>query len=247
MSKQNIYDNEIFFNEYKQLRKKEFTANNLIEIPALLSLLPDLKDRVILDLGCGFGEHCKLFVEMGAKKVVGIDISQKMIETANLKTNSPQIEYIQLAMEDITTLTQKFDLVVSSLALHYVEDFKGLVESINKLLDESGILVFSQEHPFVTCHSKGDRWTRDLSGEKLFANISNYGVEGQRKTDWFIENVEKYHRTFSTIINTLTTSGFRIEKILEPIPENNILTSFPEYKDTVHRPDFLVLRVKKIE
>lgn len=231
MSKQNIYDNDIFFNEYKQLRKREFTANNLIEIPALLSLLPDLKDSVILDLGCGFGEHCKLFVEMGARKVVGIDISQKMIEAAKLKNSSSQIEYLQLAMEDINTLRQKFDLVVSSLAMHYVENFKELVEDINNLLSEDGILVFSQEHPFVTCHSKGDRWTRDFSGEKLFANISNYGVEGQRKTDWFVENVEKYHRTFSTISNTLTTSGFKIEKILEPIPENAILTAFPEYKD----------------
>lgn len=77
MAKQNIYDNEIFFDGYKKIRENKFSANNLFEIPALLSLLPDLEGKRILDLGCGFGEHCKMFVAQGAKAVVGIDISEK--------------------------------------------------------------------------------------------------------------------------------------------------------------------------
>ena len=63
MAKQNIYDNETFYEGYKKIRDNKNNANNLFEIPALLSLLPDLKDKRILDLGCGFGEHCKMFIE----------------------------------------------------------------------------------------------------------------------------------------------------------------------------------------
>ena len=82
MAKQNIFDNEVFFEGYKKIREKEASANNVFEIPALFSMLPDLKDKTILDLGCGFGEHCKGFIQMGAAKVVGVDISEKMLEVA---------------------------------------------------------------------------------------------------------------------------------------------------------------------
>ena len=59
MAQQNIYDNEIFFEGYKKLRENTASANVLFEIPALLSLLPDLEGKRVLDLGCGYGEHCK--------------------------------------------------------------------------------------------------------------------------------------------------------------------------------------------
>ena len=79
MAQQNIFDNKIFFDGYKKLREKEVNANNLFEIPTLLAIMPDLTGKRVLDLGCGFGEHCKLFVDRGAEKVVGIDISSKKV------------------------------------------------------------------------------------------------------------------------------------------------------------------------
>ena len=77
MSKQNVYDNEVFFEGYKKIRENKVNANILFEKPALFSLLPDLKDLKILDLGCGYGENSKEFVKRGAAKVTGIDISKK--------------------------------------------------------------------------------------------------------------------------------------------------------------------------
>ena len=71
MSQQNIYDNNTFFEGYQKLRKNQNNANNVFEGPALFSLLPDLKDKTVLDLGCGVGGHCLEFVNGGAKKVVG--------------------------------------------------------------------------------------------------------------------------------------------------------------------------------
>lgn len=45
MAKQNIFDNETFFEGYKKIREKEANANDLFEIPTLFSLLPDLKGK----------------------------------------------------------------------------------------------------------------------------------------------------------------------------------------------------------
>ncbi len=77
MAQQNIYDNEIFFEGYKKLRDNKANANNLFEIPALFSMLPELNGKRVLDLGCGFGEHCKQFVYSGAECVEGQQIAFK--------------------------------------------------------------------------------------------------------------------------------------------------------------------------
>lgn len=245
MGKQNIYDNETFFEGYRSLRNKENNANNLFEMPVMVSLLPDLKDKTVLDLGCGFGEHCIHYAREGAKKVIGIDISEKMLEIAETENGHPNITYIHMPMEDIAVLDGTFDLVVSSLAIHYVEDFTSLVKSVYSLLDKSGIFVFSQEHPLTTSYCGGDRWTRDEKGKKRYLNLANYGIEGERESAWFVDNVKKYHRTFGTVINTLTDSGFIIEKVVEPLPTKEILDKYPEYIDLFHKPDFMLVRARK--
>lgn len=245
MAKQNIYDNETFFAGYKKIRDNEANANNLFEIPALFSMMPDLKGKKVLDLGCGFGEHCRQFVDRGAKKVVGIDISEKMLEVARVENCDPKITYLNMPMEDIAELQDTFDIVISSLAFHYVEDFEGVIRNIHNLLKENGIFIFSQENPLCTCHSGGDRWTRDENGNKLHLNLADYGVEGERKTVWFVDDVKKYHRTFSTIVNALIEAGFTIEKMIEPLPTEELLEKYPDYGDLFHKPDFLLIRVKK--
>ena len=245
MAQQNIYDNETFFEGYKKLRENEVNANNLFEIPALFSMMSDLNDKIILDLGCGFGEHCKRFVESGAKKVVGIDISEKMLEIAKQENADSKITYINMPMENISQLKEKFDIVISSLTFHYVEDFAGVVKNIFDLLNENGIFLFSQENPLCTCFSGGNRWTKDENGNKLYINLSNYGIEGERESSWFVDNVKKYHRTFSSIINTLIETGFTIEKMIEPLPTEDLLKKYPDYKDLFHKPDFLLVKVRK--
>ncbi len=240
---QNIYDNEIFFTEYSKLREREVNANNLFELPTLFSLLPDLKDKRILDLGCGTGERCIDYIKRGASKVTGVDISEKMLEVAKSRNSDPVIEYLKMPMEDIGAIDGTFDLVISSLALHYVEDFAGVVKNVRRLLCDGGIFLFSQEHPFATCYSgTEDRWTRDENGKKIHANIADYCIERRNDSTWFVEGVQRYHRMFSTIVNTLADNGFRIIRMEEPYPTKELVEKYPEYYDLFHRPDFLFVK-----
>lgn len=245
MAKQNIYDNEIFFEGYKKIRDNELNANNLFEIPALFSMMPDLNGKKVLDLGCGFGEHCMRLIHDGAAQVTGIDISEKMLEIARNENSDSKILYMNMPMEDIAQLNEQFDIVISSLAFHYVEDFSGVVKNIYKMLCEGGFFIFSQENPLCTCFSGDNRWTRDENGNKIYLNLANYGVEGEKESAWFVDNVKKYHRTFSTIVNTLIEAGFMIEKMIEPLPTEKLLKEYPEYKDLFHKPDFLLIKAKK--
>ncbi len=246
MPQQNIYDNEDFFKGYKSLRDNEVNANNLFEIPALFSLMPDLEGKRVLDLGCGFGEHCAEYVKRGASKVVGIDISEKMLEVARKENSDPKIEYINMPMEELDKLKDKFDIVISSLAFHYVEDFSGVVSKIYNLMNDGGTFVFSQENPLCTCYSGNiSRWTKDENGNKLYLNLANYGKEGEKESKWFVEGIQKYHRMFSTIINTLTENGFTVERLIEPLPDEELLEKYPDQSDLFHKPDFLIVRSKK--
>ena len=245
MAKQNIFDNETFFEGYKKIREREANANTLFEIPALFSLLPDLNGKKILDLGCGFGEHCKEFVNKGAEEVTGIDISEKMLAVAREENSDPKITYINMAMEDLGKLEGTYNIVISSLAMHYIEDFKGVLKNINRLLVTGGHFIYSQEHPLNTSHSGDNRWTKDENGNKLHLNLRNYGVEGERESVWFVDNVKVYHRTFSTIVNDLVDEGFVIEKMIEPFPDDKILKEHPDQADLFHKPDFLLIRTKK--
>ena len=83
--KQNIYDDESFFEKYDELRinEKGLNANDLIEIPAFRKIVPNVKNKKILDLGCGYGENDKYYKDLGAKSVLGLDISTHMINMAN--------------------------------------------------------------------------------------------------------------------------------------------------------------------
>lgn len=246
MAKQNIYDNEKFFSEYRKLREREVNANNLFELPTLYSLIPDLNGKRVLDLGCGTGERCIDYLKRGAVKVTGIDISEKMLAVARSENSDPAITYLNKPMEDLGEIDDELDVVISSLALHYVEDFTGVVKNVYRLLSDGGIFLFSQEHPFSTCYSgEYDRWTRDDNGVKLHANIADYCVERGNASTWFVEGVQRYHRMFSTIINTLADNGFRIQKTAEPYPTEEIVEKYPEYYDLYHRPDFLFVKAIK--
>lgn len=79
----------------------------------------------------------------------------------------------------------------------------------------------------------------------MFANISNYSVDGERESTWFVDKFKKYHRTFSTIINTLIEASFQINKLIEPVPTSEVVKEHPEYNDLLHKPDFLLIKATK--
>ena len=78
-NKTSVYDQENFFELYQKLRENPISLNEIIEKPTMLSLLPDLKGKKLLDLGCGTGEHLQLYLERGSAKVIGTDLSEKCL------------------------------------------------------------------------------------------------------------------------------------------------------------------------
>ena len=247
--KQNVYDNKTFSVAYDKMRKddKGRNANDLVEIPNFRKLIPNVKEKKILDLGCGYWENDKYCRDLGAKEILGIDISEHMIKIAEKNNADENIKYKVMAMEDISKIKEKFDIVISSLAFHYVKDYEKLIKDIYNLLNDNGILIFSIDHP-LRIASKFEPWMKknytEING-KCFLLVSDYNREGIREKEWNGVIVKKYHRNFSSLINGLVNSGFKIDKILEPIPDEESIKIIPKYINQYDRPYFLFIRAKK--
>jgi len=235
---QPLFDNKDFFEKYKAVRHKEDGYNNLIEHPAMHALLPDLSGKAVLDMGCGFGYNCKSFADAGATSVVGIDISQKMVYAARELNAAPNLRFELLYMEEIHALGQKFDVIFSSMAMHYIADFDFLVKQVYGALNDGGVFLFSQEHPMQT--GGGSKWLSE-EGDREGAIVSDYLRDGVRNEVWMEKERQIYHRSVSTIVNTLVENGFAISKIVEPAPSENALAIAPKYYKEFHRPTALIV------
>lgn len=245
--KQNIYDNEQFFNSFKALRESDDCYNELLEQPAMKKLLPKLTDKSVLDLGCGFGINCIDFVNLGAKEVVGIDISKRMLEAARQQNSDKKIKYINMPLENISELDNKYDFIYSSLVFNYIYDFSKLVKDICALLNDNGVLLFSQEHPIVTASiGSNNGYLKDENDNEYAYCVSNYQDENKRRMEkWFVDGVIKYHRTFSTIVNILTECGFIVDKVVEPVPDEYALAKRPGLAKEFIKPTFLIIKAVK--
>ncbi len=99
--------------------------------------------------------------------------------------------------------------------------------------------MLSQEHPVFTATKAGVTWLTDIDGKTKGMVLENYPDIGLRKTKWFVEGVEKYHRTFSDIINALVKAGFAIQEIREPSVLEEIIEKKPALSRCRHVPDYL--------
>ena len=248
MEQQNIYDNEEFFKGYQEMRHSSTvpSANDLIEIPQLFDLIGDVKDKTILDLGCGSGGHDRKLIELGAKSVLGIDLSKNMINEAIKDKNSDKIEYKVMSMTDIDKLDMKFDLVVSSLAMHYVEDYDGVCKKVYDVLNDGGEFIFSYGHPMDSCVVLNDLPHRYvILNDKKYFLISDYNNEGKWKNFWYIDGVETYHRNMSHLVNGLLDAGFRLTKMMESYATEEAIKQRPKYIEQRDHSYYVYFKAKK--
>lgn len=241
--KENKYDNTGFFEKYSKMERSQNGLAGAGEWETLRSILPDFKDKSVLDLGCGYGWHCIYAAEQGAKNIVGLDISEKMLEIAKEKTEQQNIEYLCSAIEDADFPEKSFDVVISSLAFHYIENFENAVKKIKYFLKNKGEFVFSVEHPVFTSQGSQD-WFYDENGNILHFPVDNYFLEGKRNAVFLGESVVKYHKTLTTYLNTLLENGFVITAIKEPRPSESFIQKDMNMENELRRPMMLLVSAK---
>ncbi|AHD02150.1 class I SAM-dependent methyltransferase [Leisingera methylohalidivorans] len=241
---QNIYSNPDFFAGYSQLPRQVYGLDGAPEWPAIQALLPELTGKGVADLGCGFGWASRWFREHGATSVLGLDLSQNMIERAKGETEDAGIEYRVADLETLELPEAAFNLVCSALTFHYVRDFERLIRMIHAALAPGGNLLFTIDHPIFMA-AGNPKWTQDEDVRKTWP-VNGYSIEGERRTDWFAKGVLKHHRTVATTINALIGAGFELDRMEEFAPTPEQIAEIPDRAEEMVRPMILLVSARKI-
>ncbi len=250
---QNIYDTPDFFDNYAQMARSKLGLDGALEWPQLRSMLPEMEGLRVLDLGCGYGWFSRWAVLNGAQSVLGIDLSNKMLQMARSKSAGETYQGITYQRGDLDDLQlsadhhESYDLAFSSLALHYLVNCAALVRQVHAVLKPGGSFVFSIEHPIYTAPSKPG--VVQGEGGHRYWRLDNYQKQGERVTDWLAERVRKQHRTVTSYVNMLLDAGFELTGFNEWYPTKEELEARPdlskEWGNETIKPTFLFMQARK--
>lgn len=194
---------------FKYVDTKPFNA--YYERPATLSLLPDVKEKKVLDAGCAAGWYTKWLLEKDAS-VIALDFSPSMLEMTKKRVGN-KAQVIRADLNDPLNFIEdeSIDIVLSSLTLHYIKNWDVLMSEFYRILKKSGYFVFSVHHPFMdfTVFDKDNYFLTEL-------------LEDEWETNMGKVIVQFYRRPLSEIITPVIDAGFIIEKLLEPMRLNNL-------------------------
>jgi SAM-dependent methyltransferase len=190
----------------------------------------------VLDAGCGGGSYSEQLIDRGAR-VVAIDRSARMVALAGKRlTGRARVIQADIANLRGTFADASFDLILSSLVLHYVADvFVAFVECA-RVLRPDGALVFSTHHPFDT-----EGFGAEGRGARSYLHPELIEEEWQ-----WLGAMRYWRRPLRNVTEPLTAAGFFIERICEPDPGEELRAADPlGYARLRCVPAFVFVRARK--
>ncbi len=220
--------------------------------PELLSIAGDVKDRRILDAGCGNGYLSRILAKRGAR-VVGVDVSPRLLAVAKLsEARAPLgIRFLRGDLADLSSIEARtFDLVISNVVLQDVRRLEAALRELHRVLRPAGRLVFSIAHPSFDVPPA--HWVReprdsDRPEERPFIAVDRYfdrvalywGPRGQPELVGF-------HRPLRDFTEGLRKAGFVIARLEEPQPTPEaIKRRYRQFADQLRVPNFLIIEARK--
>lgn len=238
-----FYDNPSNFKKYMERRNREQGANDTLENPVIQELLGDVSQQSILDIGCGDGRFGTELLDQGCLNYTGIDGSSNMIELAKQSSQPEKVSFIHTTIEEWDYPKNHYDIVVSRLVIHYIEDIAGLFERVFSSLKKNGRFIFSIEHPVITSSYDIPR-QEELRQDWI---VDNYFWMGPRNQEWLGGEVIKHHRTIEEYYRRMKEAGFAIEDVRESMPNEQNFTDQTTYERRMKIPLFLFISGTKKE
>jgi len=215
--------------------------NDLYERPNTLARLPELKGKTVLDLGCSTGFYTEYALEHGAI-VTAIDASRKLIDRLASEIKSPKLKlYCADIAQPMPFLdSASFDLIIASLVLDYIKDWKPMMAELYRVLKKGGRVVIATGHPFATYLYLA----RINKPESYFAFKMIEDVWARRGPKPFKTNY--YIRPLQEVLRPIIESEFKIISIDEPGPDDRCKKISPQlYEKLLERPSFLFIVLER--
>ena len=220
----------------------------------MYKLLPGLKGKTTISLGCGSGEDCNYLKLQGAERVVGIDTSEKLIEIA--RTSYPDCDFQVMDMEQLDFTENSFDFAYSSLAIHYIENWHKVLSEVYRVLKPNSYFLFSCNHPVYsaleTTVDNDNVKVHQLSRtkDKITDTVKVTGNYMSRQpiviNGGNTMSVTTWHKAIGEIANEVTDVGFLIANIVEPMPLPKMKEIAPKDFETLSKiPNFIIFKLLK--
>lgn len=204
------------------------------ERPAMIKLLPvNLQDVRIMDAGCAAGWYTDYFLSHGAIPTA-IDVTPEMIEATKRRTQEKADVFLLDLANELPFEEDCFDIILSSLTLHYLEDWEQTFSEFKRILRPGGRLLFSTHHPFM---DQALSESKDYFQKELL-------VDHWKRGEHTIE-VVFYRRSLQEIVNS-TARFFTIDQIVEPQPTEKMKEiERAAYDYLMKNPHFLIISASK--
>lgn len=226
------------FNElagiYRQMEDTNNLYNTQYERPAMMGLVPQqLAGLHVLDAGCSAGWYSEQFAQRGAQ-ITAVDISSEMVkQTQNLLGDKAHVICLDLE-EPLPFQDDSFDFVVSSLTLHYMENWEGTFQELHRVLKPGASFLLSIHHPLTDFQLLEDV---DYFNTELI--VDSWNKKGKTY------KVPFFRRSLGDVFESLL-AHFSIERVIEPKPTALFEELAPEqYAKLMKSPNFLILKVTK--
>ena len=215
--------------------------------PALVTACEPVRDRAVLDLGCGQGYFSRQLASRAAA-VDAIDISAELLAHAKAhEARAPLgIRYRLLSAADVATAwpPRHFDLVTACMSLQDMADVPRTLQASAAVLRDGGRMVFSVPHPATDPMFR--EWERDASGRKRSLKLDRYFDTGPAVCDWNMPRLAAHwsspcwRHTLSEWTQLVGDAGFVIRHLHEPRPTAEQVTANPHLDDCRRMPYFLI-------
>lgn len=234
MKEQVINSFDLLAIEYENTVDTESPYNTHYERPAMMRMInSNLNSLNVLDAGCAAGWYTESLLNRGAN-VTAIDISQSMVMAAKRRVGNKANIVCHDLEENLPFQNEFFDLIVSSLTLHYVKDWNHVFKEFKRILKPGGSLLFSVHHPF--------------SDYRLF-NREDYFTKELMKDVWVKSGKEIevvfYCRSLQEMIKD-TVSHFTLSSLVEPQPIKELEEiNEKAFNTLMNEPRFLIIKATK--
>lgn len=189
------------------------SPNTVMEEPALLAELGRVRGLEVIDLGCGDADLGRVVLSAGGRSYLGVDGSAAMVERARATLRGSVGRVVRAHSAEFSAPQRSADLVVSRMALHYLDDLAPVLVSARTWLRPGGRIVFTVPHPVLTCHDASQG-----AGPRSDWVVDRYFEPGARERDWMGTRVVWHHRTVEGYVAALTGAGFGLAALRECAP-----------------------------
>ncbi len=236
-----FFDNEENFNLYRNRRHDPHSPNETLEKPVILELIGTVDGLSVLDLGCGDAAFGEALLEAGCQYYLGVESSANMARLGAANLDGLNGEVINETIEGWAYPSGAFDLAVSRLALHYVEDFGRICRLVFRTLRPGGRFVFSCVHPVITSSDDSG------GGRRKAWTVDRYFETGPRSVQFMGGRVEQFHRTVEDFFSALQRAGFTVDQLRESHPRREHFEDEQLYRRRMRIPLFIFFAARKAQ